>query len=322
MNDQVLTVQLKIDDSSLYFEGLDEMLSRHLGELCSKGNFGPEFVVGIYRALADRIDEALRRDQDPATSIEGTSREGFSAATSPSWSGLSDVAQGDEDDYGDEPDTAQDVSWAYRDSDEARKISAIFDKHLSFDSELEHGAIGVLLKDILPHLSDLQAAETRLLDMAEASGLRVESDSDSWKEAASVDEILKDEGNIIFRRDTLTDYAWTRLVRNCVKQSVIEASDEDISCFVSAYARLPAGFRTARCVIDNNFPSWVSQIRKDLDDRLRSGMFVEDIRAFGSEYGLSDADVPIKKRVEYLERIGQVSKGRKNGKVFYQLSTG
>ena len=46
MNDQTVTVQITLDDSSLYYRDLGEMLSRHVSELCSKGKFAQDFAAG------------------------------------------------------------------------------------------------------------------------------------------------------------------------------------------------------------------------------------------------------------------------------------
>lgn len=63
MYERTINIQFTINSENLYFEGIGEMLSRHVSELCSQGNLGHDLAADIYSALAeqlriDSIDEA------------------------------------------------------------------------------------------------------------------------------------------------------------------------------------------------------------------------------------------------------------------------
>lgn len=322
MNNQTVTVQVTLDDSSLYFRDLGEMLSRHVSELCSKGNFAHDFAAGIYRALADQLENA-EFDGASSEKLEQLARKGF-----------------DETMYGeDEPKitlniqsvgfcsnddndgSASSIQWRYRDSREGKKLDAILEKYVSVPAGINDSPIQILTNDIVPRIDDFKKAQSLLQEMAAAKGLRIEKSKSEWKKAASVDEILENDYKIVFHGDVLTDHYWSMLIKNCVKHSVLEAKEDEISDFMTAYAKLPDGFQTANTEINKSFFLWTQEIRDELRERLRAGMFIDDLKAFSQEYGLSDLGIPIKNRVEYLDRAGVVSKGKRKGKVFYSLSS-
>ncbi len=320
MNNQTVTVQITLDNSNLYFRDIGEMLSRHVSELCSKGNFAHDFAAGIYRALADQLENA-DFDGELPEKLEQLARKGFDdtmyGADKPEVTlNIQTVGFGSDDD----DNRSRSIVWKFRESTEAKKLQAIFEKYVSAPETIGGNPIRILTNDIVPRIDDFKKAQSLLQELATTKGLRIEKSERVWKEAASVDDILKEEDKIIFYEDILTDYYWNRLITNCLIYSFLEAKEDEISDFVTAYGKLPDGFQTADTGINNSFLLRTQEVRDELQERLRGGMFIDDIKSFGQEYGLSVLGIPIKKRVEHLERTGVVSKGKRKGKVFYSLS--
>lgn len=321
MKVKTVTVQLTLDDSSLYFRDLGEMFSRHISELCSKGNFAHEFAAGIYRALADQLENA---EFDGASSerLEQLTRNGFDETMYGSKEpkvtlDVNTVDFGSDDNYGV-------YTWRflmeYNDSAVAKKLHVILEKYTSNFESIDDSPIRVLTKCIIPIIDDFKNAQSLLQEMAAARGLRIEKSKTEWKKSASIDEILKEEDKIVFYGDILTVYYWSRFVTKCPKYSIFEATEGEVSDFVAAYAKLPDGFQTADTEINDSFSLWIQEVRGELHQRLTVGMFIDDIKAFAQEYGLPYIGIPIKNHVESLERAGVVSKGKRKGKVFYSLS--
>lgn len=320
MNEQIVTVQITLSNSSLYFQDLGEMLSRQVSELCSKGNFAHDCAAEIYRALADKLESA-EFDCTSPQQMEHLARYGFEEAMSGlvEPKAIQNIQIAGFRSRSDQVN-AHSIKWEYRVSKEAKKLHAILEKYVS-DPLISDRPITILRDEIIPRIDDFMKAQLLLQELATANGLRIEKSERDWKNLASVDDILKEENEIIFYEDTLTDYRWEKLITNCLKYSVIEADDEDISIFVAAYGQLPDGFKSADAQIDNTFKDWVRAIRDALNERLKTEMSIDDIKVFGQIHGLSNMGISIKNRIEYLEQMGIVIKGKKTGKVFYSLSS-
>ncbi|SOC13210.1 hypothetical protein SAMN05877809_106221 [Rhodobacter sp. JA431] len=324
MATQKVIVEFELEDSQLYFDGLGELLSKQVTELCSKGNFGHDFAAGIYRTLAEHLaktdfdslgsrgmsqvandgfDEVLHSPGEPTVAI---------SITGPNWD--EDFDRGQHDSW--------EVDRKFRESAPGKKLSALFEKFGRSSNLDDSQAIEALRKIAEPNISVFEEAEAELFQISDSLGFRTEPNREKWRSGASLEEIMQEEDKIVFIEDVLNNYFFQHLQQKCLRFCATEASIEDVSNFVALLEKLPASFvgNEARMASDD-FVEWTKNLRGDLDGHLTEGMFMEDIKSFSAKHALSERGINIKNRIDHLVRTGAANKTKKNGKVFYVLAS-
>lgn len=315
MEQERVTVQFKLDNSALYFRGLGDLLSQHVIELCSKGNFGHEVAAGIYRALSEQLERA-EFDSDSLEDAEGLARAGFEKAV---WG--SNFEQEDRvyisrtefvsNKNGDRNPYA--VEFDYRESKECKRITTIEEKYLSSYKDAQ--AICVIYNDILPRVDALLAAQSYVIEAAKKGGFRFERSRDEWKSTASVDEIVDCEDEIVFYGDIVAEsISWRNLINNCFNRLIISGADEDLTTFLSAYDRLPDGFQITSVKIKKPYNVWIETTRNEIYEKLKAGVLIEELREFDDKHGTWMTN-----RVYRLENEGKVLRGRRGRKALLKL---
>ncbi len=159
------------------------------------------------------------------------------------------------------------VQQEYQESPEAEKAALIIRTCVPRLSTPAENPLRILLVDILSVVDDLKAAQSLLESKVSAARLRLAKNNSDWEASATAKEIRTHKDGVVFYEHTLTGPGldWECFIRDCVRYSLFEATDEELTDFIAAYARLPSGFQSAQIPIDETLIDRAREIRARLE---------------------------------------------------------